>query len=292
VTQVEDQSKVLQAQHVQPTFVVPPVQNVAASSEAARQPQSIAQTAIQVEDQSKFVQAQLQPAHVVPTAELSVAQAEAQPFESQSRPLVTRSENGGHESSGKVAALSMSESSSRSDEDASDDDDENDDETAFKEEMQRLDEDFKKNMLRAQKVFDSRMDNLQRSKEEREAQHLKTVEKHEKERAEFEKRLLQAEKEQNRRIEQLQREWDKKREKLYKHRKLAVAEEATLTEDRTVSEMSQANTESQLLDSLTISSGREKLVPPTYRSSDSDFSISSSSNGDSGSNSGRGGVLT
>lgn len=293
MTQVEDQSKGLRAQpqHVQATFLLPSVQKVTAPSEEPRQAQSIAQTAIKMEDQSKFVQAQLQPlqpAVMVPPAELSVAQAEAQTFDSKSRPLVPRSENGGYESSREVGTMLMGESNSRLEEDASDDDD-NDDEAEFKEEMRRLDEDFKKNMLRAQKVFDSRMDNLQRSKEEREAQHLKTLEKHEKERAEFEKRLLQAEKEQNRRIEELQREWDKKREKLAKHRKLAVVEVAAHTEERTMSEMSRSKTE---LDSLTFSSGREKLNPPTYRSSDSDFSISSSSNGDSGSNSGRGGVIT
>ena len=135
--------------------------------------------AIKVEDQSKFIQAQLQlvqPNLVVPPAELPIAQAEAQMFEAQSRPLVPHSENGGNESSGIVAAMLMGKSSSRLDEHASDDDD-NDDEAAFKEEMRRLDKDLKMNMLWAQKVFDSWMDNLQR----------KTLNKHEKERAEFEK---------------------------------------------------------------------------------------------------------
>jgi hypothetical protein len=75
-----------------------------------------------------------------------------------------------------------------------------------------LDEDFQKNLERARKVFVNRMDNLQRSQIEREAQHQKTLEKHEKERAEFEKRLAQEAEQQNRRIEQLQREWDKRRE--------------------------------------------------------------------------------
>lgn len=79
------------------------------------------------------------------------------------------------------------------------------------EELRRLDEDFQKNLQRARKVFYNRMDNLQRSQVEREAQHQKTLEKHEKERAEFEKRLAQEEEQQNRRIEQLQREWDQKR---------------------------------------------------------------------------------
>lgn len=94
------------------------------------------------------------------------------------------------------------------------------------EELRKLDEDFQKNLQRAKKVFDNRMDNLQRSQIEREAQHKKTLEKHQKERAEFEKRLQQEAKEQNRRIEQLQREWDRKREVLAKNkRKVSVSED-------------------------------------------------------------------
>jgi hypothetical protein len=240
-----------------------------------------------MEKQGSFIQMQFQmhPQHVQPVlvgppSEISLAQAEAQPSENQPKPLAPRSVNGGHEAAGRRAVLSMDESIFHSEEDVSDDDDQ----TALKEEMRRLDEDFKKNMLRAQKVFDSRMDNLQRSKEEREAQHLKTLEKHKKERAEFEKRLLQAEIEQNRRIEQLQREWDKKREKLAQHRRTSVAEEAT--EEKTEAEMSQAKTESN---SLTSSSSREKPVGTAYRRSDSE--ISSSSSGESESNAGSGGVV-
>lgn len=93
-------------------------------------------------------------------------------------------------------------------------------------ELRKLDEDFQKNLQRAKKVFDNRMDNLQRNQIEREAQHKKTLEKHQKERTEFEKRLQQEEKEQNRRIEQLQREWDRKREVLSKNqRKVSVSED-------------------------------------------------------------------
>ena len=79
-------------------------------------------------------------------------------------------------------------------------------------ELRKLDEDFQKNLERATKVFVNRMDNLQRSQVEREAQYLKTLEKHEKERIEFEKRLAQEAEQQQRRIEQMQRDWDKKRE--------------------------------------------------------------------------------
>ena len=93
------------------------------------------------------------------------------------------------------------------------------------EELRKLDEDFQRNLQRAKKVFDNRMDNLQRSQIEREAQHQKTLEKHQKERAEFEKRLQQEEKEQHRRMEQLRREWDRKREVLSKNKRKVSASE-------------------------------------------------------------------
>jgi WNK lysine deficient protein kinase len=82
------------------------------------------------------------------------------------------------------------------------------------EELRKLDENFKKNMMRAKKVFVNRMDNLQRTQVQREAQHKKTLEQHQKDRAAFEKRLQQEEIEQNRRIEQMQKEWDRRREEV------------------------------------------------------------------------------
>jgi len=51
------------------------------------------------------------------------------------------------------------------------------------------------------------MENLQRSREEKEAQHLKSLEKHEKERAELEKRLQMAEAEQQKRLQLLDLEF-------------------------------------------------------------------------------------
>jgi WNK lysine deficient protein kinase len=93
-------------------------------------------------------------------------------------------------------------------------DSDEEDDVDVADELRKLDEDFQKNLERAKKVFVNRMDNLQRSQIEREAQHLKTLEKHEKERAEFEKRLALEAEQQQRRIEQLQREWDKKRESI------------------------------------------------------------------------------
>ena len=62
------------------------------------------------------------------------------------------------------------------------------------------------------------MDNLQRSKVEKEAQHLKTLEKHEREKADFEKRVKMAEEEQNRRLEKLEKELAQKKEELVRAR--------------------------------------------------------------------------
>ncbi|GAX26962.1 WNK lysine deficient protein kinase [Fistulifera solaris] len=100
----------------------------------------------------------------------------------------------------------ISETSRKDVDDAYSDEEESDDE------LRKLDQDFQKNLQRARKVYDSRMDSLQRCKVEREEQHLKTLEKHEKERAEFEKRLAQEAEQQRKRIEQLQLEWDRQRE--------------------------------------------------------------------------------
>lgn len=98
----------------------------------------------------------------------------------------------------------------------SEDDDDDDD---VREELRKLEEDFQKNIQRAKKVYDNRMDNLQRSQYEKEAQHQKTLEKHQKERAEYEKRLAEEEKQQNRRIEQLQKELTKRKQTVAKQKR-------------------------------------------------------------------------
>jgi hypothetical protein len=94
-------------------------------------------------------------------------------------------------------------------------------------ELRKLGDDFQKNLLRAKKVFDNRMDSLQRSQVEREVQHQKTLERHEKERADFEKRLAQEAEQQSRRIEQLQRDWDRRRESLAQHKRNSQAPNAS-----------------------------------------------------------------
>jgi hypothetical protein len=72
------------------------------------------------------------------------------------------------------------------------------------EELRRIEEEYQKSLQRAKKVYDSRMENLQRSLNEREAQHLQNLMKHEKERAEFEKKVKLAEAEQAKRLQELE----------------------------------------------------------------------------------------
>lgn len=74
-------------------------------------------------------------------------------------------------------------------------------------EIRALEQEFEKKLQRAKKSYDTRMDNLHRSKEEAEAQHQMTLEKHEKERIEFEKRMRLAEEEQAKRLSQIQKEF-------------------------------------------------------------------------------------
>lgn len=75
------------------------------------------------------------------------------------------------------------------------------------EEIRLLEQEFEKKLQRAKKSYDTRMDNLHRSKEEAEAQHQMTLEKHERERTEFEKRMRLAEEEQAKRLSQIQKEF-------------------------------------------------------------------------------------
>lgn len=82
------------------------------------------------------------------------------------------------------------------------------------EEIRKLEQECEKKMQRATKSFGTRMDNLQRSKEEAEAQHRITLERHERERVEFEKRVRLAEDEQTRRLNQIQKEFIDKRTSL------------------------------------------------------------------------------
>jgi len=84
------------------------------------------------------------------------------------------------------------------------------------EEIRRLELEFEKKLQRVKKSYGTRMDNLHRSKEEAEAQHQMTLEKHEKERIEFEKRVRLAEEEQTRRLNQLEKEFMEKKKEFMK----------------------------------------------------------------------------
>lgn len=67
---------------------------------------------------------------------------------------------------------------------------------------------------RTKKAFQTRIDNIQRSKEEKEAQYLKMIEKYEKEKAATKKRMLQTEKEQQDRLQKLDEEWELEKTKI------------------------------------------------------------------------------
>lgn len=103
--------------------------------------------------------------------------------------------------------------------DATDDGDSDVDDEVM-EELRKLDEDFVKKMQNSRKVFDTRMDKIQRSQDEKESLHKKTLEKHERERAEYEKRRAEEEKKQQERLTKLQKEWNLKRETIAKQKKL------------------------------------------------------------------------
>eukprot|EP00970_Alexandrium_tamarense_P011302 scaffold2448_cov348-Alexandrium_tamarense.AAC.1 len=98
------------------------------------------------------------------------------------------------------------------------DDDIEDDSEVDTEEIRRLEHEFEKKLQRAKKSYGTRMDNLHRSKEEAEAQHQMTLEKHEKERIEFEKRVRLAEEEQNRRLSQIEKEFKERKHQVRQQR--------------------------------------------------------------------------
>lgn len=88
-----------------------------------------------------------------------------------------------------------------------------DDDISNSSELKKLAIEHEKKKKRAEKAFHTRMENLQRSKEEKEALHQKTLEKHEKEREALEKRLKQAEEEQQQRLKKLEDEFVQQRAK-------------------------------------------------------------------------------
>ena len=79
---------------------------------------------------------------------------------------------------------------------------------AATDELRRLEGEYRKSLERAMKAYETRMENLKRSKEEKQAQHLKLLEKHEREMDEFDKRLKQAELDQSKRLDKLEQDWN------------------------------------------------------------------------------------
>jgi len=71
-------------------------------------------------------------------------------------------------------------------------------------EIRKLETEFQKKMSHAKVAFEKRIENLHKSREDKEAQHKMTLEKHQKEIADFEKRLRQAHGERQKRLEQLE----------------------------------------------------------------------------------------
>ena len=128
----------------------------------------------------------------------------------QSPMLLPRSDSSGGMSGTAVSRQGDGSLSDDSDSDIDDD---------VKEVLRKLDEDYEKKKEIQKKVFDTRMDKIQRSQDEKESLHQKTLEKHQKERAEYEKRRAEEEKKQNERLEKLQREWDLKRETIAQHKR-------------------------------------------------------------------------
>jgi hypothetical protein len=79
-------------------------------------------------------------------------------------------------------------------------------------EFEQLSSDYQGKLQRAKKAYDTRMDNLMRSRAEREEQHRKAIEKHERELADYEKRVANAKAEQEKRLENLEFEWEKEKD--------------------------------------------------------------------------------
>jgi hypothetical protein len=79
------------------------------------------------------------------------------------------------------------------------------------EELRKMEEEFQKTMQRAKKVYESRMENLSRSLNDFEAQHIQNLKKHDKERADFEKKAKLSEAEHSKRLKELEEQWNQKK---------------------------------------------------------------------------------
>ncbi|EWM22963.1 serine threonine protein kinase [Nannochloropsis gaditana] len=74
-------------------------------------------------------------------------------------------------------------------------------------EITRLRSDYEKGLQRSQKAFSIRLENMRKSRQEKEESHRKLLEKHMRDMADFERKVRTAEKEQIMRLQELEEQW-------------------------------------------------------------------------------------
>jgi hypothetical protein len=93
-------------------------------------------------------------------------------------------------------------------------------------EMTRLRTDYEKGLQRSQKAFSIRLENLKKSRLEKEESHKKQLEKHLRDMADFERKVRTAEREQIMRLKELEEQWRAVKTEHRERRRLAkLAEE-------------------------------------------------------------------
>ena len=78
-------------------------------------------------------------------------------------------------------------------------------------EVKMLQQEYEKTMQRSNKAYETRLENLLKSKDEREMQYVKAIEKYKRDLADYEKRIKVAEVEQKKRLSELQEKWVEKK---------------------------------------------------------------------------------
>ncbi len=141
--------------------------------------------------------------------------------------------------------------------------DTDDDSTSNLSEIKKLKIDFENKVKRTNKAYQTRMENLIRSKEEKEALHLKTVEKHEKEQLAFQKRVKQAEKEQEERMQKIQKEFEARKAKALQL-KQASAQDQNSTNSNVESSMSTSKSTNVNNDTSMTEEGKMQSPSPTF----------------------------
>ena len=127
--------------------------------------------------------------------------------------------------SASSVGLMLSENEEDEGGDCSDSDEEVD------EEVKLLKQEYSKNVQRSEKAFNTRMENLTKSKAHFLAQHQKILEKHSRELAEYEQRVKKAEGEQSLRLKELRDEWEKKKEAAEEKKMKRASQHRALNDD-------------------------------------------------------------